>query len=175
MWERGHISRSSRSTSGAGRAEHTRSQAGRVPACVCRRSARPGPALRQRGRGGGEHVCLGVGGRRRRKAISPTTTLPSLSLSLRKVSPPTFSPPFSLYPPRVPAIVWGSLFSTSFSHVWGSKSKKGPFLLPPEMDRRTLHLQCTCCALLIYCCTAATLNKKAKILLSTASCSSPPD
>ncbi len=172
MWERGHISRSSRSTSGAGRAEHTRSQAEPV-----RVSARPGPALRQREEGGGgEHVCLGVGGRRRRrKAISPTTTLPSLSLSLRKVSPPTFSPPFSLYPPRVPAIVWGSLFSISFSHVWGSKSKKGPFLLPPEMDRRTLHLQCTCCALLIYCCTAATLNKKAKILLSTASCSSPPD
>ncbi len=158
MWERGHISRSSRSTSGAGRAEHSRSQADRASACV-------GPARlsdRERKRGGGEHVCLGVGGRRRRKAISPTTTLPSLSLSLslRKVSPPTFSPPFSLYPPRVQTIVWGSLFSISFSHVWGSKSKKGPFLLPPEMDRRTLHLQCTCCALLIYCCTAATLNKK---------------
>ena len=92
MWERGHISRSSRSTSGAGRAEHTRSQADRASACV-------GPARlsdRERKRGGGEHVCLGVGGRRRKKAISPTTTLPSLSLSPRKVSPPTFSP-HSLY------------------------------------------------------------------------------
>ena len=136
----------------------------------------PGPArLSDREEEGAESMCVwvwvaGGGGRPYLPLLHYL-----LSLSLRKVSPPTFSPPFSLYPPRVPAIVWGSLFSISFSHVWGSKSKKGPFLLPPEMDRRTLHLQCTCCALLIYCCTAATLKKKAKLLLSTASCSSPPD